>query len=126
MKTSDFSELCKFIFGGEWVTPLSAAVGVNRRTAQRWASGEYPPPDGVIAEVIDLAAAKQLERVTEVLEMMGNRHGLPAEITLRAAGCDSKVASMHPRPWTEATDRVIQERLAALLREAGIQARVDF
>lgn len=125
MKKQDFTALCAFVFGGEWQAPLSREVGVNIRTVQRWAAGDHQPPQGVVEEVLEMAAAKQLERVSEVLEMMGRRHGRPAEITLRASGCDSKVASMHPRPWTEDTDYLIQLRLAALLTEAGIPARVE-
>lgn len=126
MTPADLHAIGAFLYGGGWQTALADALRVNLRTVQRWVSGAVVPPPGAQAEIVDLVAAKQMERVTEVLAMVSREQGSPpAEITLRVSGCDSKVMSPHRREWTEATDRLINERLALLLTEAGIPARVE-
>jgi len=46
-----FRELGKQVLGDGWVFRLAALVGVATRTAQRWAAGTSPVPDGVVNEL---------------------------------------------------------------------------
>lgn len=126
MTPADLHAIGAFLYGGGWQTALANALDVNIRTVQRWASGAVSAPPGAQDEIIGLVAAKQMERVTEVLAMISaEQKEPPAEIALRVSGCDSKVMSPHRRDWTEATDRLVNERLAVLLTEAGIPAKIE-
>lgn len=35
------------LWGAGWHTPMALALGVNRRTIQRWANGQWPVPGDV-------------------------------------------------------------------------------
>jgi hypothetical protein len=50
------------LYGPRYQRELAAALGVNERTMRRWVAGDYPPPEGVLADLRKLAA----ERVKEL------------------------------------------------------------
>jgi plasmid maintenance system antidote protein VapI len=41
----------RLLYGDWWHTRLAAALGVARKTVQRWASGEQPVPPGIWIEI---------------------------------------------------------------------------
>jgi hypothetical protein len=53
------------LYGPRYQRELAAALGVNERTMRRWVAGDYPPPEGVLADLRKLAA----ERVRELREL---------------------------------------------------------
>lgn len=54
------------IYGDEWISPLARALGVDVRTAQRWASGEIVAPASVFEELAP-AARQAVARLRERL-----------------------------------------------------------
>jgi len=51
----------RLLFGGQWQSPLARALGVNRRTIQRWLSGTETPrdPDYIQARLRALLKARR-------------------------------------------------------------------
>lgn len=49
------------LYGPEWQTPLAGALGINIRTVQRWAAGDFNPPSGVWADMLPLLTARREE-----------------------------------------------------------------
>ena len=47
----NWQEKAQELFGGAWISTLARLVGVNRRTMQRWASGQNETPQNVIDDV---------------------------------------------------------------------------
>lgn len=45
------------LYGDNWQTPLSAALGVTDRSMRRWASGSHPIPSNVAGELERLTRA---------------------------------------------------------------------
>lgn len=49
------------LYGPEWQTPLANALGINIRTVQRWAAGDFNPPPGVWADMLPLLTERREE-----------------------------------------------------------------
>lgn len=45
---------CEAMWGDEWIAPLSEVLAVNRRTVERWKSGEVEIPKHIAAELIKI------------------------------------------------------------------------
>jgi phage terminase Nu1 subunit (DNA packaging protein) len=45
---------CEALWGPDWIAPLSEVLAVNRRTVERWKSGDVPIPDHIEAEIVRL------------------------------------------------------------------------
>lgn len=43
------------LHGPRWQRPVATDLDIDDRQVRRWASGEYDPPDGVIADLIRVA-----------------------------------------------------------------------
>lgn len=125
MINNDFIELSKAIFGGGWQSASAQALGVNNRTVRRWITGEHQPPDRVIDELAEMLAEKQFPQIIELIQSIEAKHGTPESIPLAVYGADSNVQSMHQRPWTFDTDRLIKLHMADMLQEAGYNAVID-
>ena len=54
MTPEQFSAAGEAIYGARWLSPLSRALGVNRRTVERWACGQNPVPERVADDLRDL------------------------------------------------------------------------
>jgi len=42
------------LYGPNWQTPLSEALGVSDRTVRRWAAGDFAIPEGIWADIAAL------------------------------------------------------------------------
>lgn len=49
------------LYGPNWQTPLSEALGVADRTVRRWAAGDFEIPDGVWADIGKLCRKRGLK-----------------------------------------------------------------
>jgi len=47
------------LHGPLWQNAVARDLGVGHRQVQRWVSGEYMPPDGVIRDLIEVAVQRQ-------------------------------------------------------------------
>jgi len=47
-------EVAPLLYGPHWQTPLAEALGVTRRTVQRWAAEEWEPRPKTWEKVLDL------------------------------------------------------------------------
>ena len=51
---TDWQFACKALWGDDWIAPLSEVLAVNRRTVERWRSGEVTIPAHIAADLIKL------------------------------------------------------------------------
>lgn len=58
--TELFENVGVYLFGGDWKSPLAAALGVNRRTVLRWVDGTSPIPAGVWGDMHKMVCAKKM------------------------------------------------------------------
>ena len=66
MTREQFATLCRAIYGDLWVSAVARDLGVNLRTAQRWASGETPIPSWMTeCRELNYAASLAIERLQE-------------------------------------------------------------
>ena len=62
------------LYGTYWIKPLADALGVNQRTVQRWALGQYAPSPhavpGLLADMRKLLVARgrDLARVVAMVD----------------------------------------------------------
>jgi len=49
---------CTLWAPGDWLKHMAAALGVDRRTVQRWAAGEVAPGAAAFADLRKVAAAR--------------------------------------------------------------------
>jgi len=56
MTADELAGIGERIFGPRWQRVMSAALGVNYRTLQRWATGHNAIPDSVASDVRRLLA----------------------------------------------------------------------
>ena len=45
---------CEALWGDDWIAPLSEVLAVNRRTVERWRSGEVAIPAHIATDLIKL------------------------------------------------------------------------
>ena len=57
------AEIGEHLCGAHWVTPLAAALNVNRRTVQRWQDGTEAVPAGVWRDLAYLLFCQATENV---------------------------------------------------------------
>lgn len=55
------NEVGPLLYGPLWQTPLAQALGVQVRTVQRWAAGEFKPKPATWAAIRDLLHERQHE-----------------------------------------------------------------
>ena len=51
---SNWQDACEALWGDDWIAPLSEVLAVNRRTVERWKSGEIDMPAHIAAELVKL------------------------------------------------------------------------
>lgn len=62
------------LYGPHWIAPLADALGINVRTLQRWANGQFVPSGdsaaGLLADMRKLLVARgrELERVVREID----------------------------------------------------------
>lgn len=49
-----WQDACQSLWGADWIAPLSEVLDVNRRTIERWRSGEVQIPAHIEADLIRL------------------------------------------------------------------------
>lgn len=54
MSVDHWHDACDALWGADWIAPLSDVLGVNRRTVERWKSGEVPMPEHISSELVKL------------------------------------------------------------------------
>lgn len=42
------------VYGAQWVDPFAEEIGINRRTVQRWATGEMNIPASLTVPILEL------------------------------------------------------------------------
>ena len=67
MTPATFRTAGKCLYGPRWHSSLAEALGVNRRTIRRWASGEYPVP----SEIEDMLRLALCHRRAVIGELLG-------------------------------------------------------
>lgn len=85
MTPADLRTVGEALYGERWQAPLADALGVNRRTVQRWAAGDGAPNAGHWREVLALVEA----RITCLQAVVG---------PLRASGLFDRAKSKPPAP----------------------------
>ena len=51
MTPATLTRLGTLLYGPCWRIPLAEALGVNRSSVRRWATGQWPIPEGVPADL---------------------------------------------------------------------------
>lgn len=59
---SDWQSACEALWGDDWIAPLSDVLGVNRRTVERWKSGDIDPPKSIVSELVRLPRIGSAQR----------------------------------------------------------------
>lgn len=69
MTPADLARRGAALFGDHWKEPLAAALGVTRRSLDRWLDGTRGVPDGLVQEVelLERATAKATTATRAVL-----------------------------------------------------------
>jgi transcriptional regulator with XRE-family HTH domain len=49
------------LYGAEWPSAMAEAIQVNRRTVQRWRTGQQPVPAGALEAIAQLALDRAAE-----------------------------------------------------------------
>lgn len=124
MKETDLEAIAKYLCGERWETPLAGLLGVSTGDLRDWRAGQPMPPEHE-ADLIDRVAARQLEQAWPAIEEQFAVYGEPEGIDLKVYREGSNVVSPHARPWSNAADLQIKQRLAELLEDRGIPARVE-
>lgn len=47
-------QTCEALWGDDWIAPLADILGVNRRTVERWKSGDVPMPRHIANDLLKL------------------------------------------------------------------------
>ena len=50
----EWQSVCEALWGDDWIAPLSETLGVNRRTVERWKSGEIQMPRHIADDLLRL------------------------------------------------------------------------
>lgn len=58
----EWKNTCEALWGDDWIAPLSEVLRVNRRTVERWKSGEIEPPQSIVAELVRLPRIGSAQR----------------------------------------------------------------
>lgn len=53
---------CEALWGDDWIAPLSEVLAVNRRTVERWKSGDVEIPEHIAAELIRIPRIGSAQR----------------------------------------------------------------
>jgi hypothetical protein len=53
---------CEALWGEDWIAPLSEVLAVNRRTVERWKSGEIAIPSHIASELIKIPRIGSAQR----------------------------------------------------------------
>lgn len=73
----DWQSACEALWGDEWIAPLSEVLSVNRRTVERWRSGEVSIPLHIADDLVRLPRIGEAQRAYgDVLRRMANGEGL--------------------------------------------------
>jgi len=66
MTPADLTAAGRALYGEFWQTALSRNLGVSKMSMRRWHGGYREIPDSVAANIIELLAARQVERIRDV------------------------------------------------------------
>ena len=72
MTAPDLHQIGAALYGPSWQTPLAHALGVNIRTAQRWAAGTHAVPGSAWADIHALAIQRRGE-IDEIVVELGKQ-----------------------------------------------------
>ena len=53
---------CEAMWGDDWIAPLSEVLNINRRTVERWKSGEGNIPPHIAAELVKIPRIGSAQR----------------------------------------------------------------
>lgn len=110
-----------YLFGSAWQKSLSAIFATSAREFTEWVAGTEPIPERIWQSTIQMVAAKELPEVLNTITHMQETHDvMPEVITLSVSGIDCNQSSPHHRPWTVATDALINAHMADTLTERGL------
>lgn len=113
MHPSDLIKLGEMLHGERWQTALSLDLGVSDRTMRYWVAGKHQIPQGAIDDLLILAAAKQVERLLQVIHEIG---AMPEYITLSAERMRLDLS-------THTTNAILRE-IAQILKENGMSVNL--
>jgi hypothetical protein len=65
-------QIGRALFGERWVSALAHELGINPRTARRWADGTSTPRPGVYADLARLLKERSTE-ISKALEALDER-----------------------------------------------------
>jgi len=82
MTPNELEQAGKALFGEQWKTPLADALGVARKTVQRWANGEWPIKPSAADDIRRLLGAKRAEQALAEVDRLAAEEGRPPEIAL--------------------------------------------
>jgi hypothetical protein len=72
MTPADLTAAGRALYGEFWQIPLSRDLGVSKMSVRRWHSGYRKIPDRVEEDVIELLAARQVERIRDIISTNGS------------------------------------------------------
>ena len=124
MKATDLEAMANYLYGGRWETALARLLIVSTGDIRDWRAGQTMPPEHKAA-LIDRVAAHQLQQAWPMIQEQIAMYGEPEGIDLKVYREGSNVLTPHARPWSHAADLQVKQRLAALLEDRGIPARVE-
>jgi hypothetical protein len=72
MTPADLTAAGRALHGEFWQTALSRDLGVSKMSVRRWHGGYREIPDSVEADIIERLAARQVERIRDIIATNGS------------------------------------------------------
>jgi hypothetical protein len=130
MTPADLTAAGRALYGEFWQIPLSRDLGVSKMSVRRWHSGYRKIPDNVEEDVIELLAARQVERIRDIVSTNGSSTNgcvlavYNSDEDLRQVSGDEWSAQFHGRMIGRMIDALRAE--SVVVRTVPIDARDYF
>jgi hypothetical protein len=101
-RNPSWQEVCRRLWGDEWIAPLSEVLGINRRTAERWKAGSSVIPDAVDEMLLVQQATPDDREYGEVLRRIANGETLEqlnAALKLKQDAINRFAAHLEAEDW---------------------------
>ena len=120
MTPADLTAAGRALYGEFWQTALSRDLGVSKMFVRRWHGGYREIPDAVEDDVLKLLAARQVERITDIIATNGSSAN---GCVLAVYNSDDDLREVSGDEWSAQFHGRMIGRMIDALREESIDVR---